>query len=169
MAAGHVNAPHYVPDITVQVDPLAFLGPWIYPPLLGEAEQALYHHRRPAIRTCLREHAIPRVSIHNFRIRPTDVGAASGRHLETVHLCQAHGYKLNASVGAIMAHKVSGRRRHFPASANNYSLLTSPTHITGLEDLRAFQDLADAHGWNNHEASLMPDDVAGSDDDYVDA
>ena len=157
MAAGHVNAPHYVPDITVLVDPLAFPGPWVYSPLLGEAEQALYHHRRPVIRTCLQEHAIPRVSIYNFHIPPTDGGAASGRHLETVHLCHAHGYKLNASVGAIMAHKVSGRRRYFHSSANNYSLLTSPTHITGLEDLRALQDLADAHGWANDVASLTPD------------
>ena len=56
-----------------------------------------------------------------------------------------------------MAHKVSGRCRYFHSSANNYSLLTSPTHITGLEDLRALQDLADAHGWANDVASLMPD------------
>ena len=58
-------------------------------------------------------------------------------------------------MGAIMAHKVFGRCRYFHASANNYSLLTSPTHITGLEDLRALQDLADAHGWTNHVASLI--------------
>ena len=45
MAASHVNALHYVQSITVQVNPPVFPGPLIYPPLLGEAEQALYHHR----------------------------------------------------------------------------------------------------------------------------
>ena len=35
MAVGHVNALHYMQDITVLVDLPAFPGPWIYPPLLG--------------------------------------------------------------------------------------------------------------------------------------
>ena len=112
-AVGHVNVPHYmyVQDITVPVDLLAFPGPWVYPPLLGKAEQALYHRRWPVICTHQLEQAIPWVSIYNFIILPTDGGATSGRHLETVHFHQAHGYKLNASVGAIMAHKVSGHHR----------------------------------------------------------
>ena len=51
MASNHIVALHYVVNITVLVDPSAFLGPWIYLALLGEAERALYHCRYPAIRT----------------------------------------------------------------------------------------------------------------------
>ena len=53
--------------------------------------------------------------------------------------------------------KWGASRRHFDASANNYQLLTLPAHITGHEDLRAVQDMADGHGWTKHVASLMPD------------
>ena len=40
-----------------------------------------------------------------------------------------HIYKLNASMGTIMVHKVSGHRRYFHASTNNYRLLTLPAYI----------------------------------------
>ena len=81
--------------------------------------------------TCQREHAAPRLSTYDFHIPPTDGASASGRHLDTVHLWQAHGFKLNASVGAIMAHNMSGRHRYFHASANKYKLLTSPLPLQG--------------------------------------
>ena len=42
MAAGHLNAPHYVQDIMV---PAIFPGPRIFPPLLREAGWVLYRHR----------------------------------------------------------------------------------------------------------------------------
>ena len=35
MAASHIVAPHYVPNITVSVVLPAFPGPWIYPALLS--------------------------------------------------------------------------------------------------------------------------------------
>ena len=112
---------HYIPNITVPVDPLAFQGPWIYPALLGYAERTLYHRRYPAIRTSQQEQAVPRISTNNFCIPPTNGVAASLRHLETGPwwtVCpRAHGHKLNASMGAIMAHKVSGRLSYFHASA----------------------------------------------------
>ena len=150
-------APHYVPNIMLPVDPPAFPGPWIYPALLGDAERSLFHRRYPAIWTRQREQALPRISTYNFRIPPADGVAASLRHLETVHLWQAHGYKLNASVGAIMAHKVSGRLRYFHASANNYRLLVSPATVERIEDLGSLQGLVDGRSWTDHAAGLMPD------------
>ena len=78
----------------------------------------------------------------------------SVRHLETVHLRQAHGYKLNTSVGAIMAHKVSGQLRYFHASANNYRLLVSLATVEWLEDLGSLQGLMDGLSWTDHVASL---------------
>ena len=113
MAANHIVAPHYVANITVLVDPPAFPGPWIYPELLGDAERTLYHLRYPAIQTRQRKQMVPRMSTYNFRISPMEGVAAIMRHLEAVHLRQAHVYKLNASVGAIMAHKVSGQLHYF--------------------------------------------------------
>ena len=157
MAANHIVAPHYVGNITVSVDPPAFPGPWIYPALLEDAERALYHRRYLAIRTHQRKHVMPRMSNYNFRIPTTDGMTASMRHLETVHLRQAHGYKLNVSVGAIMTHKVSGRLCYFHASANNYRLLVSPATVERLEDLRSLQGLVDGRSWMDHVASLMPD------------
>ena len=135
MVANHIVAPHYVSNIMVPVDPPTFLGLWIYLALLGDAERTLYHRRYPAIRTRQQEQAVPRISTYDFCIPPTDGVAASMRHLETVHLRQAHGYKLNASMGAIMAHKVSGRFRYFHASANNYRLVASPATVERIEDL----------------------------------
>ena len=145
MAANQIVAPHYVPNITLPVDPPAFLGPWIYLALLGDAERSLFHRRYPAIRTRQQEQALPRISIYNFRIPPVDGVAASLRHLETVHLWQAHGYKLNASIGAIMAHKVSGRTHYFHPSANNWLWNGSRT----LGHCRTW--------WTDHAAGLMPD------------
>ena len=89
-------------------------------------------------------------------IPPTDGVAASLRHLGTVHLRQAHGYKLNASVGAIMAHKVSGRLGYFHASANNYRLLVSPVTVERIKDLGSLQGLVDGQSWTDHVACLMP-------------
>ena len=80
MAAGHVNALRYVPDITVPVDPPIFPGPWIYSQLLGEAEQALYRCYYPVIRTHQWKRAVLRISTYNFRISPTDGASASCRH-----------------------------------------------------------------------------------------
>ena len=152
MAANQIVALHYVPNITLPVDPPAFPGPWIYPALLGDAERSLFHRRYPAIRTRQREQAMPRISTYDFRIPPAEGVAASLRHLETVHLRQAHGYKLNASVGAIMAHKVSGRLRYFHPSANNYRLLVSPATVERIEDLGSLQDLVDGQSWTDHVA-----------------
>ena len=124
MAANHIVA--HVATITVPVDPPAFPGPWIYLALLGDAERALYHCRYPAIRNRQREQVMRRMSTYNFRIPPIHVChgvAASVRHLETVHLWQAHGYKLNASVGAIMANKMSGWLRYFHVSTRQNQLL----------------------------------------------
>ena len=104
MAANQIAAPHYVPNITLPVDLPVFPDPWIY-------------------------QALPRISTYNLRIPPADGVAASLRHLETVHLWQANGYKMNASVGAIMAHKVSRWLRYFHASANNYRLQVSPATV----------------------------------------
>ena len=83
--------------------------------------------------------------------------ATSMRYLETVHLWQAHGYKLNASVGAIMAHKVSGRLCYFHAGANNYRLLVSLVTMEQIEDLESLQGPVDGRSWTDHAASLMPD------------
>ena len=124
---------------------------------MAEAERALYCLCYPLICTQLRERAVPRLNIYNFHIPPTDRESTSARHLETVHIWEAHGYKLNASVGAIMAHKMSGHHCYFHGIANNCRLLTSPVHIGGLEDLLALEDLVNAHSWTNHRASLMPD------------
>ena len=157
MAANQIVAPHYVPNITLPVDPPAFPGPWIYPALLGDAKRSLFHRRYPAIQTRQREQALPRISTYNFRIPPTDGVAASLRHLETVHLRLAHGYKLNASIGTIMAHKVSGRMRYFHPSANNYRLLVSPATVEQIEDLGSLQDLVDGQSRTDHAVSLMPD------------
>ena len=157
MAANHIVAPHYVASITVPVDPPAFQGPWIYPALFGDAERTLYHRRYPAIQTRQRELVMPRMNTCNFRIPPTDRVTASMRHLETVHLRQAHGYKLNASVGAIMAHKVSRRLSFFHASANNYRLLVSPVTVEWLEDIGSLQGLVDRQRWTDHVTSHMPD------------
>ena len=157
MAANQIVAPHYVPNITLPVDPPSFSSPWIYPALLGDAEGSLFHHRYPAIRNHQREQALPRISTYNFRIPPADGLAASLRHLETVHLRQAHGHKLNASIGAIMAHKGSGRLRYFHASANNYRLLVSTVTVEQTEDLGSLQDLVDGQSWTDHAAGLMPD------------
>ena len=118
--------------------------------MLGEAEQSLYHHRPwPAIRTRQRECALPRVSILNFCI------LSIGRHLETVHLHQAHSYKLNVSVGNKMAPKVSCQYSYFHASSIKCRLLTLYAHITGLEELRVLQDLANGHGSTKHVDSQM--------------
>ena len=100
---------------------------------------------------------MPRISTYNFHIPPADGVAASLRHLETVHLRQAHGFKLNASVGAIMAHKVSGRLRYFYASANNYRLLVSPVTVEQMGDLGSLQGLVDGRSWTHHAAGRMPD------------
>ena len=99
---------------------------------------------------------MPTMSTYNFHIPPTDGVTASVRHLETVQLRQAHGDKLNASVGAIMAHKVSGQLSYFP-SANNYRLLVSPVTVERLEDLGSLQGLVDGRSWTDHGASLMQD------------
>ena len=85
MAVGHVNAPHYMQDITVLVDLPIFPYPWIYPPLLGEAWEAL-HRRCPIIPTRQREHTVPQFSMYNFHIPPPDEASASATHLEAVHL-----------------------------------------------------------------------------------
>ena len=156
MAANHIIAPHYVPNITVPIDPPAFPGPWIYPALLGDAERALFHRPYPAIWTRQREQAVPRISTYNFCIPPEDGVAASVRYPETVHLWQAHGYKLNASVGAIMAHKVSGGLCYFHASTKNYRLLVSPGTVEWIEDLGSLQGLVDGRSWKDHVAGLMP-------------
>ena len=125
--------------------------------MLGEAEQALYLRRYPVICTQW-ESTEPNLRSDNFHIPPNDGASVSGRHLEILHLWQTHGYQLlNVSMSAMMACKVSGHHRYFHASANNNRLLTSPTHIGGLEVLRAHRDLVDAHGWTDHVASLMPD------------
>ena len=129
MAANQIAAPHYVPNITLPVDLPVFPDPWIYPALLGDAERSLFHRWYPAIWTRQREQALPRISTYNLRIPPADGVAASLRHLETVHLWQANGYKMNASVGTIMAHKVSRWLRYFHASANNYRLQVSPATV----------------------------------------
>ena len=95
MAANHIIAPHYVANIMVLVDPPAFPRPWIYPALLGDAERVLYHRRYPAIRTRQQEQVMPRMSTYNFCIPTTDGVVTSVRHLETVHLQQAHGYAVS--------------------------------------------------------------------------
>ena len=155
MAANRIVAPHNVPIITVPVDPPAFTGPWIY--LLRDAKRTLYHRWYPAIQTHQREQAVPRISTYNFCIPSTDRVAASMRHLETVHLWQANAYKLNASVGAIMAHKVSGQLRYFHTSANNYRLLVSLVTVERIKDLGSLQGLVDGWSWTDHAASLLPD------------
>ena len=113
-----------------------------------------YNRCYPAIHTLQRECTVARISTYNFCIPPTDRASASPRHLKTVHLCQYHGYKLNVSVVAIMAHKVSGCWRY---STHVHRLLTSSEHIGGLEDLRGLQDLVDACAWTDHVANLMLD------------
>ena len=118
MATNHIVAPHYVANNTLPVDPPAFPGPCIYQLLLGEAERALYQLHFSAIWTRQREQLMPRRSTYNFRSPPMEGLTASVKHLEAVHLRQAHGYKRNASVGAMMAHKMSGRLRYFHASAS---------------------------------------------------
>ena len=85
MAAGHVNAPHYMQDITVLVNLPIFPGPWIYLQLLREALQAL-HRRCPVIHTRQRERTVPLLSMHNFHIPPPHGASVSATHLETVHL-----------------------------------------------------------------------------------
>ena len=80
MVVGHVNAPHYMQDITVLVDLSIFLGPCIYPPLLGEAWQAL-HRRCLIIPTRQREHTVPQFSRYNFHIPPPDGASVSATHL----------------------------------------------------------------------------------------
>ena len=152
-----VNAPHYVANIVVPVDPPVFPGPGILPQALSDLERALYQRRYPAIRTRTREREEPRISTYNFRIPPDDGARASLQYLESVHSRQAHGYKVNASVGAILAHKVSGRIRYFHASANNYRLLPEPAIVQSVEDLRALQNFADDRSWTDHVGGLMPD------------
>ena len=161
MAANQIVAPHYVPNITLPVDQPTFPGPWIYLALLGDAKRLLFYCRYPAIQTCQREQALPRISTYNFRIAPVDRVAASLRHLETVHLRQAHGFKLNASVGTIMDYKVSGWLRYFHASTNNYRLLVSPATVEWIEHLGSLQGLVDGRRWTDNAAGLIPESAWG--------
>ena len=152
MAAGHVNAPHYVQDITVPKDPAVFPGSGTFPLLLGEAEQALYRRHYSVIRPHQQEYTPPWVSTYNFSIPPSDGAAANARHLE------AYGYELNASVGAIMAYKVSSRLWYFHGSTDNHQLLSSPMSIQWLDELQnALQNLIDAWSWTNRVVTLIPE------------
>ena len=102
--------------------PDSFPWPAIFPPLLGETERKLYRCHHSSIRTH-QQRAVPHVSTYNFWILLIDGTATSASHLKTIQLQQDHGYNLEASVRAIMAHKASGRLCYFHTSTNNYHLL----------------------------------------------
>ena len=156
MAEGYVNALHYVQDTLVLVDLTAFLGPAIFPPLLGETEKELYRCHHSSIRIH-QQKAVPHISTYNFWILPVDGTATSASHLKTIQLQQAHGYNLKASVRAIMAHKASGRLCHFHTNTNNYHLLPILACVKGLEDFHLMWELVDQGAWMDHVASLMLD------------
>ena len=153
-----VVAPHYVDGIEIRVDPANFPGHEITPEVLqGPEYREIFERRYPAIRTSHRENPLPRVSTYNFRIPKENGSAASLVHLRTVHRRQAQGYKLNASVGAFIEHKVTGRIRYFHASSNNYRLLTTPAWVTEEGDLRDLTQLVDQGSWTEHVTNLRPD------------
>ena len=110
---GRHTCEHRTLQSTRNVDPDVLPGPCVFPPLLGKVEQAVYCRHYLAICTLQQEYIVPKVSTYNFHILLTERSVASPQHLEMVHLQQAHGYKLNTTVGAITAHKVSDRLRYF--------------------------------------------------------
>ena len=157
-AMAPVQASHYVDGVVIPEDPVAFPGDGIIPQVLqGPEYRELYQRRYPAIRTRHGETPLPRVSTYNFRIPTTNGSAASLAYLRTVHRRQARAYKVNASVGAFIVHKTSGRIRYFHASSNNYRLLAEPALVTEAGHLSAITQLVDQVSWTEHVASLRPD------------
>ena len=83
MAVGHVNASHYIQDIMVLVDTAVFPGPWLFPPLLGEAKQAL----------CCRCYLTSHTHQQLLAIDLADVrSAARGPSQTSQDLVNAHGW-----------------------------------------------------------------------------
>ena len=65
-----VDAPHYVQDIMVPVNPAVFPSPPILAALLGEAKRALFCRQYAAIPTRQQELALNHVSMYNFWVLP---------------------------------------------------------------------------------------------------
>ena len=97
-----------------------------------------------------------RVSTYNFCI---DVTVASAHHLGVVHLWRPHSYKLNTSLGAIIAHKWSGILCYFHTQqllpiAQTYPCSEGqrPAHATG--PIRSAR-LDGPRGWSDAGLGLM--------------
>ena len=153
----HLIKPWFIMGVTVPIDPPVNQPPEIQlSDHLGEDERGLYMRRYGSIRTHQRESMFGRTSYYNYRLLMWGTIKAFENHMRAVFERQAVAFKLNASIGAIMRHRHSGKLRYFHASSNNYRLFPEPLMVQRWEDIEPLVHITDSQEWTEHAANQMP-------------
>ena len=134
--------PWFILENTVEIDPV-IIPPHISDDLrlaLDQDVMDLYLRRWSSIRSHHRETTNGLMSSYNFRVPLTGSQLALQAFTRSVHRRQAIGYKINASCGFILRHKLTHRLRYFHPSVNNFSILVNPRTIQSMDQINTLMD-----------------------------
>ena len=113
----------------------------------------LYAENYRAIRHYVRPNRVQ--SIYNIRLTPTRSDFAL--RLEQIFHEQKNSFKINASFGYVLRHRVTHELRYFHASLNNHRMMDMPILVNTLQDYRRFVDALDSFDSLEYARQQRPD------------